>query len=205
MSVNYTAKRGAQGCCRCDGLRVQIVGCRTGGNKVAYACRLQAVCAGGGTDGDQRGGVLDMVGAGVRAGGRRAVHGHVLPAGGGRGVRDRRHRRMAGRIDARAAADRRRVGGAGDQPPRIGGASGTRRRHRKPALDVGQEVQVLAWNDNGTARVNYRGTQWDAAVASPADSARRPCTSSTRAARRWSSRPAGPEHDRARRHGKANS
>ena len=44
-----------------------------------------------------------------------------------------------------------------------------RRRHRKPALDVGQEVQVLAWNDNGTARVNYRGTQWDAEVASPAD------------------------------------
>jgi membrane protein implicated in regulation of membrane protease activity len=34
-------------------------------------------------------------------------------------------------------------------------------------LDVGQEVQVLAWHDNGTARVNYRGTQWDAQVASP--------------------------------------
>ncbi len=48
-----------------------------------------------------------------------------------------------------------------------------RRRHATPApqtgLDVGQEVQVLAWNDNGTARVNYRGTQWDAAVASPTD------------------------------------
>ena len=36
-------------------------------------------------------------------------------------------------------------------------------------IDVGQEVQVLAWNDNGTARVNYRGTQWDATVASPAE------------------------------------
>ena len=34
-------------------------------------------------------------------------------------------------------------------------------------LDVGQEVQVLAWHDNGTARVNYRGTQWDAQIASP--------------------------------------
>jgi membrane protein implicated in regulation of membrane protease activity len=39
----------------------------------------------------------------------------------------------------------------------------------QPGLDVGQEVQVLAWHDNGTARVNYRGTQWDAAIASPAD------------------------------------
>jgi membrane protein implicated in regulation of membrane protease activity len=39
----------------------------------------------------------------------------------------------------------------------------------QPGLDVGQEVQVLAWHHNGTARVNYRGTQWDAAVASPAD------------------------------------
>ena len=39
----------------------------------------------------------------------------------------------------------------------------------QPGLDVGQEVKVLAWNDNGTARVNYRGTQWDATVASPAD------------------------------------
>ena len=35
-------------------------------------------------------------------------------------------------------------------------------------LDVGQEVQVLAWHDNGTARVNYRGTQWDAELATPA-------------------------------------
>ena len=37
----------------------------------------------------------------------------------------------------------------------------------QPGLDVGQEVQVLAWHDNGTARVNYRGTQWDAEIASP--------------------------------------
>ncbi|MEO8346291.1 MAG: NfeD family protein [Betaproteobacteria bacterium] len=34
-------------------------------------------------------------------------------------------------------------------------------------LDVGQEVQVLSWHDNGTARVNYRGTQWDAELATP--------------------------------------
>ena len=33
----------------------------------------------------------------------------------------------------------------------------------QPGLDVGQEVQVLTWNDN------YRGTQWDATVASPSE------------------------------------
>ena len=46
-----------------------------------------------------------------------------------------------------------------------------RKKHAMPlpqaGLDVGQEVEVLAWYDNGTARVNYRGTQWDAEIASP--------------------------------------
>jgi membrane protein implicated in regulation of membrane protease activity len=46
-----------------------------------------------------------------------------------------------------------------------------RKRHAlpppQPGLDVGQEVQVLNWHDNGTARVNYRGTQWDAEIATP--------------------------------------
>ena len=46
-----------------------------------------------------------------------------------------------------------------------------RKRHAMPApqagLDVGQEVQVLDWHDDGTARVNYRGTQWDAELAAP--------------------------------------
>jgi len=46
-----------------------------------------------------------------------------------------------------------------------------RKLHAMPTpqtgLDVGQEVQVLAWHDNGTARVNYRGTQWDAEIAPP--------------------------------------
>jgi membrane protein implicated in regulation of membrane protease activity len=46
-----------------------------------------------------------------------------------------------------------------------------RLRHAAPspqaALDVGQEVRVLQWHDNGTARVNYRGTQWDAELAAP--------------------------------------
>ena len=37
----------------------------------------------------------------------------------------------------------------------------------QPALDVGQEVEVLDWFDNDKARVNYRGTQWDAELATP--------------------------------------
>lgn len=29
-------------------------------------------------------------------------------------------------------------------------------------LDIGQPVQVIAWRESGTARVHYRGAQWDA-------------------------------------------
>lgn len=29
-------------------------------------------------------------------------------------------------------------------------------------LDAGQPVQVLAWHENGSARVAYRGAEWDA-------------------------------------------
>lgn len=29
-------------------------------------------------------------------------------------------------------------------------------------LDIGQAVEVSAWLDNNTARVRYRGTEWDA-------------------------------------------
>lgn len=40
-----------------------------------------------------------------------------------------------------------------------------RRRHgeppRQPGLDIGQTVRVRAWHADGTARVDYRGTQWD--------------------------------------------
>jgi len=32
-------------------------------------------------------------------------------------------------------------------------------------LDVGQAVHVHTWNADGTARVDYRGTQWDAELA----------------------------------------
>lgn len=29
-------------------------------------------------------------------------------------------------------------------------------------LDIGQPVQVIAWHEDGTARVHYRGAEWDA-------------------------------------------
>jgi membrane protein implicated in regulation of membrane protease activity len=35
------------------------------------------------------------------------------------------------------------------------------------ALDLGHSVRVLGWKDDGGARVDYRGTQWDAELASP--------------------------------------
>lgn len=30
------------------------------------------------------------------------------------------------------------------------------------SLDIGQGVKVLEWRDDGTARVHYRGSEWDA-------------------------------------------
>ena len=46
-----------------------------------------------------------------------------------------------------------------------------RLRRMQPAqqapLDVGQAVQVRTWNPDGTARVAYRGTLWDAELAAP--------------------------------------
>ena len=35
----------------------------------------------------------------------------------------------------------------------------------QPSLDVGQQVHVHVWHPDGTARVGYRGTQWDAELA----------------------------------------
>lgn len=35
------------------------------------------------------------------------------------------------------------------------------------SLDIGQPVQVLTWHADGTARVHYRGAEWDAATESP--------------------------------------
>ena len=33
-------------------------------------------------------------------------------------------------------------------------------------LEIGQSVKVIRWNDDGTARVHYRGADWDAAPES---------------------------------------
>ncbi|MDR2710231.1 MAG: NfeD family protein [Burkholderiales bacterium] len=38
---------------------------------------------------------------------------------------------------------------------------------KQEAFDVGQRVQVLNWNDDGSARVSYRGSWWDAIAATP--------------------------------------
>ena len=38
---------------------------------------------------------------------------------------------------------------------------------QQPPLDVGQAVRVMGWNDDGTARVAYRGSQWTAELATP--------------------------------------
>ena len=32
----------------------------------------------------------------------------------------------------------------------------------QPSLDFGQAVHIRTWNPNGTARVSYRGADWDA-------------------------------------------
>lgn len=36
-----------------------------------------------------------------------------------------------------------------------------------PSLDLGQAVRVLDWKDDGSARVSYRGSQWNAELAEP--------------------------------------
>lgn len=36
-----------------------------------------------------------------------------------------------------------------------------------PPFDIGQTVRVQAWNPDGTARVAYRGTLWQAEMAGP--------------------------------------
>jgi len=37
----------------------------------------------------------------------------------------------------------------------------------QPSLDVGQAVHVETWHPDGTARVAYRGSTWDAELAAP--------------------------------------
>ena len=43
----------------------------------------------------------------------------------------------------------------------------------QPSLDLGQAVRVRAWNPDGTARVAYRGADWDAELVSARHPARR--------------------------------
>jgi membrane protein implicated in regulation of membrane protease activity len=37
----------------------------------------------------------------------------------------------------------------------------------QPGLDIGQMVKVQSWGPGRTARVSYRGSSWDAELASP--------------------------------------
>lgn len=37
----------------------------------------------------------------------------------------------------------------------------------QPSLDVGRSVRVTTWNPDGTARVAYRGSDWNAELATP--------------------------------------
>jgi len=37
----------------------------------------------------------------------------------------------------------------------------------EPPLDVGQAVRIESWRTDGTARVAYRGSDWDAELAGP--------------------------------------
>jgi membrane protein implicated in regulation of membrane protease activity len=37
----------------------------------------------------------------------------------------------------------------------------------QPAADIGKSVHVRHWNPDGSARVDYRGTQWTAELATP--------------------------------------
>lgn len=46
------------------------------------------------------------------------------------------------------------------------GAMG-KRQIPEPSLDAGHSVKVLAWREDGTARVFYRGAEWDAELESP--------------------------------------
>jgi len=39
---------------------------------------------------------------------------------------------------------------------------------QQPGLDIGHMVQVKTWGPDNTARVAYRGSTWDAELASPA-------------------------------------
>jgi membrane protein implicated in regulation of membrane protease activity len=41
------------------------------------------------------------------------------------------------------------------------------RTPQQPGLDIGAQVQVIAWGPDRTARVAYRGSSWDAELEAP--------------------------------------
>ncbi len=43
----------------------------------------------------------------------------------------------------------------------------SQRRSPDLSLDVGQPVRVVTWNADGSARVHYRGAEWDAEPEAP--------------------------------------
>jgi membrane protein implicated in regulation of membrane protease activity len=45
-------------------------------------------------------------------------------------------------------------------------AAGQSRPGKDQSLDIGQGVKLLEWRDDGSARVHYRGAEWDAELES---------------------------------------
>ena len=54
------------------------------------------------------------------------------------------------------------VGVAGTVLLRRSKVTARSREVQEQSLDVGQSVKVLEWHEDGTARVHYRGAEWDA-------------------------------------------
>ena len=59
------------------------------------------------------------------------------------------------------------VGVAGTVLLRRSRVTARSREVQEQSLDVGQSVKVLEWRADGTARVHYRGAEWDAEPESP--------------------------------------
>ena len=66
----------------------------------------------------------------------------------------------------------------------------------EPPLDVGHAVRVDTWRADGTARVTYRGAEWDAELAAPDVPRGETMYITAMRARCSCSRTAGPRHDR---------
>ena len=112
--------------------------------------------------------LLDLVGAGGGPGRRRAHDRDVLPA---RGRRRLRRGGVAAWLGASVPVQLL-IGGAlgrrahDGRAPLADRAGRCPRRHRWTS---GIPCTCWTWKDDGTARVNYRGTQWDAELAAPGE------------------------------------